>query len=250
MGSGTLEGRYAIVTGANKGIGLAIVKRFLHEGVAGVAMLARDGQLCEKVAKELDPEGKRTLPIKCDVSDQSQVKAAFDAAMSRFGTLDILINNAAIIRDRMFHKMSDEEWHTVMDVNLDGVYYLCKYVVPVLREKGYGRIVNISSTSALGNVGQANYAASKAAIQGFTKTLAKELAGKGVIVNCVAPSYIETDMYNSVPPETRQQYLSIIPVGRLGTPDELANVVNFLSGPECTYLTSQVIYVSGGTTTG
>jgi len=247
---GTLTGKYAIVTGAGKGIGKAIVKRFLDDDIAGVAMIARSKNSLIEVAKELDSTGERTLPIRCDVSNREDVKAAVDIILGTFGTVDILVNNAGIIKDRIFHRMSDEEWNMVIDINLHGTYYMCKHIVPILRDKGYGRIVNISSTSALGNPGQANYSATKAAIEGFTKTLAKELGSKGVIVNAVAPGWVSTDMLSSVPEKVKEQVLAGIPLGRFADPSEIAGVVSFLSGPDCSFLSSQVIYVCGGVTTG
>ena len=247
---GTLTGKYAFVTGGNKGIGKAIIKRFLEDDIAGVALLGTNEERCISAARELDPSGEKVLPIKCDVSNQDEVKAAVDKAVEVFGTLDIIVNNAGITKDKIFHKMTDEMWDAVINVNLNGVYYVCKHTVPILRNKGYGRIVNISSTSALGNVGQANYAATKAAIQGFTKTLAKELAPKGVLVNAVAPGYIDTDMFAAIPEDKKAEMIKNVPMGRLADPSEIASVVSFLSGPDCSWITSQCIYVTGGVTTG
>ena len=244
---GTLSGKYAIVTGAGKGIGEAIVKRFLEEDIAGVAMFEWNMELCEQTAAKLDPTGRRLFPVQCNVADREQVKAGVEAVIARFGTVDILVNNAGITRDRMFHKMSDEEWDAVINVNLNGMYNLCRTVTPLMREKGYGRVVNISSTSAWGNAGQCNYAATKAAVHGFTISLAKEMAAKGVIVNAVAPGFINTDMYAAVPAEKQAASINTrIPMHRLGEPEELAAVVNFLSGPDVTFLTGQTLVVSGG----
>ena len=199
-----LEGKYAIVTGCGKGIGACIVKRFLEGGAAGVAMLEYDEELVKKTAAELDPSGERTLPIRCDVSNGEMVKEAVAKAVEKFGTVDVLVNNAGITRDAMFHKMTEAQWDSVLNVNLKSMFYTCKEVIPIMRAKNYGKIVNISSVSALGNVGQANYAASKAAIQGFTKTLAKESGPKNITVNAVAPGYIATDMLKTVPASFRQ----------------------------------------------
>lgn len=245
-----LAGKYAVVTGAGKGIGACIVKKFLEEDIAGVAMLEWDEKLCEKTALELDPTGKRALPVKCDVSNKDNVHAAVAKTLAAFGTVDILVNNAGITRDAMFHKMTEEQWDQVMSVNLKSMFYLCKEVVPVMRDKNYGKIVNISSTSALGNVGQANYAASKAAVQGFTKTLAKELGPRNITCNAIAPGYIFTDMLSAVPQDLLETWKKEIPLRRFADPAELASVVCFLSGDESSFLTSQCIYVSGGTTTG
>ena len=243
---GTLEGKIAIVTGAGKGIGEAVVRRFLKEGIRGIAMFEWNEDLCRETAQQLDPSGEILLPIKCDVSNREQVRAGVAKTMERFGTVDILVNNAGITKDRIFHKMSDEEWDAVVNVNLNGTYNLCRNVVPIMREKGYGRIVNISSTSAWGNPGQANYAATKAAIQGFTATLAKELGPKGVMVNAIAPGFIDTDMYAGIPEDVKAEKLKKVPLKRLGSPDELAAVVNFFSGPDVTFVTGQCLVVSGG----
>lgn len=244
---GTLEGKFAIVTGAGKGIGEAIVKRFLEESVAGVAMFEWNIDLCKETAAKLDPSGEILFPVQCNIADREQVKAGVAATLKKFGKIDILVNNAGITKDRMFHKMSDDEWDAVMNVNLNGVYNMCHNVVPIMREANYGRIVNISSTSAWGNIGQTNYAATKAAINGFTFTLAKELASKGVIVNSVAPGFINTDMYASVPAEKQAMSINTrVPMHRLGEPEELAAVVNFLCGPDVSFMTGQCLIVSGG----
>ena len=245
-----LAGKYAVVTGAGKGIGASIVKKFLDEDIAGVAMFEWDGELCEKTARELDPTGKRALPIRCDVSNKDDVRNAVAKTLEVFGTIDILVNNAGITRDSMFHKMTEEQWDQVMTVNLKSMFYICKEVVPVMREKCYGKIVNISSTSALGNIGQANYAASKAAIQGFTKTLAKELGPKNITCNAVAPGYIFTDMLSTVPETLLDTWKKDIPLRRFASPEELASVVCFFSSDESSWVTSQCLYASGGTITG
>ena len=178
-----LSGKYCIVTGAGKGIGKAIAKRFLMENAAGVAILEWDLELAKATALELDPTGEKVIAVKCNVADSDMVKAAVDETVAKFGRIDVLINNAGVTRDRIFHKMTDEEWYTVININLNGVYNLCKFVVPMMREQESGAIVNISSTSLQDNPGQANYAATKAALLGFTRTLGKELGRKNVRVN-------------------------------------------------------------------
>jgi len=240
-----LAGKYAIVTGAGKGIGAAIVKRFLEEEAAGVAIFEWDLALAEQTAKELDPTGKKVLAFKCDVSNSEQVKAAVDGAVAAFGRIDILVNNAGVTRDRIFHKMTDEEWYTVININLNGPYNLCKYVVPLMRAQESGSIVNISSTSLAGNPGQANYSATKAGLQGFTRTLAKELGPKNVRVNAVAPGYIKTDMMLAVPEEKLQNIYKTHPMRRLGSTDELAAVVTFLCTEDASWVTGQTIVASG-----
>ena len=242
-----LAGKYAIITGAGKGIGAAIAKRFLEEEVAGIAILEWDLALAEKTAKELDPTGKKVITFQCDVSNDEQVKAAIDGTIAAFGRVDLLINNAGITRDRMFHKMTDADWYAVINVNLNGIYNLCKYVVPMMREQQSGSIVNISSTAVMGNPGQTNYASTKCAIQGFTRTLAKELGPKNVRVNAVAPGYIRTDMMLAVGEKILEGYTSsLIPMRRLGEPDELAAVVAFLCTDDASWMTGQTVMVSGG----
>ena len=241
-----LTGKYCIVTGAGKGIGKAIVKRFLMENAAGVAILEWDLALAQATAKELDPTGEKVIAIKCNVADSDMVKAAVEETVAKFGRIDVLINNAGVTRDRIFHKMTDEEWHTVIDINLNGVYNLCKFVVPMMRDQESGAVVNISSTSLLGNPGQANYAATKAALQGFTRTLGKELGRKNVRVNCIAPGHIDTDMMRAIGEEKLNAAIARLPMQRLGDPDEIATVAAFLCTDDASWVTGQTIMVSGG----
>ena len=241
-----LTGKYCIVTGAGKGIGKAIAKRFLMENAAGVAILEWDLELAKKTAQELDPTGEKVIAVKCNVADSDMVKAAVDETVAKFGRIDVLINNAGVTRDRIFHKMTDEEWHTVIDINLNGVYNLCKFVVPIMREQGSGSIVNISSTSIMGNPGQANYAATKAAMVGFTRTMAKELGRKGVRMNCISPGYIDTEMMRAVGEDILNGMIRGIPAQRLGDPEEIASVAAFLCTEDSSWVSGQNIFVSGG----
>ena len=241
-----LTGKYCIVTGAGKGIGKAIAKRFLAENAAGVAILEWNLELAQATAKELDPTGERVIAVKCNVADSDMVKAAVEETVAKFGRIDVLINNAGVTRDRIFHKMTDEEWHTVIDINLNGVYNLCKFVVPMMRDQESGAIVNISSTSLNGNPGQANYAATKAALQGFTRTLGKELGRKNVRVNCIAPGHIDTDMMRAIGEEKLNAAIARLPMQRLGDPDEIATVAAFLCTDDASWVTGQTIMVSGG----
>lgn len=243
-----LAGKYCIVTGAGKGIGKAIAARFVEEEAAGVAILEWDMALAEATAKELDPTGKKVIAVKCNVADSEQVKAAIDQVVATFGRIDVLINNAGITRDRIFHKMTDDEWHAVIDVNLNGVYNTCKFVVPMMREQESGAIVNISSTSLMGNPGQANYAATKAALQGFTRTLGKELARKNVRMNCVAPAYVDTEMMHAIGEDLLAARVKALPAQRLADPSEIASVVAFLCTDDASWVTGQTIFASGGST--
>ena len=241
-----LEGKFCIVTGAGKGIGKAIAKRFLDERAAGVAILEWNLELAEATAKELDPAGERVIAVKCNVADSQQVKEAIDQVVAAFGRIDVLVNNAGITRDRIFHKMTDDEWHAVIDVNLNGVYNTCKYVVPMMRDQMSGSIINLSSTSLMGNPGQANYAATKAALQGFTRTVAKEVIRKNVRMNCVAPAYVDTEMMRAIGEELLTKALENTPAQRMCAPEEIASVVAFLATDDASWVTGQTIYASGG----
>ena len=240
-----LTNRYAVVTGAAKGIGRAIAERFLADNVAGVALFDMDEELVKKTAQELDPTGERVIAIKCNVADQENVNAAMAAVTEKFGRIDILVNNAGITRDAMFHKMTDAQARMVLDVNFYGTFYCCQAVIPGMRDRNYGKIVNISSVSALGNVGQANYSASKAAIEGLTRTLAKELGRKHITVNCILPGYIDTEMMRAIPEDMLKSAISKTPQQRLGEPEEVAALAVFLASDEASYVSGACIICSG-----
>lgn len=240
---GSLNGKYAVVTGGGKGIGAAIVKRYMQEGAAGIAIWDYDAELAKKTAAEI---GGNIIICQCDISKDGQVKDAVDATLSAFGRIDILVNNAGITRDVMFHKMTDDQWSRVIDINLNGLYFCCKHVVPLMREQNYGKIVNLSSSSAAGNAGQANYAATKAGIIGFTKTLAKELGAKNITANAIAPAMIDTDMMRSVPENLLKSYVTMIPARRLGSVDELAAAALFLGSDDSSFVNGIVLPVNGG----
>ena len=239
-----LRNKYAVVTGGAKGIGAAVVKRFVQEGASGVAILDYDQAAAEQTAAQY-PDC-RMLALRCDVSDQGSVQSCMEAVLEAFGRIDILVNNAGICRDAMFTKMSDENWDKVLKTNLYGTYYCSRAAVPAMIAQGYGKIVNISSSAAHGNVGQANYSASKAAILGFTKTLARELAAKGITVNAVSPCFIETEMMNGIPEELTKVMLRMIPMHRMGSADELASAVLFLSSDDSRFVTGIELPVNGG----
>lgn len=243
---GKLTGKIAVVTGAGKGIGKAIAKRFLEDDVKGVAILEMDLNLAEATAKELDPTGARVIAVACDVSDQENVKAAFTEVFAAFGQVDILVNNAGITRDAMFHKMTAEQAKKVMDVHYFGTFYCCQQVIAGMREREYGKIINISSTSAFGNVGQANYAAAKSAIDGFTRTLAKESIRKHITVNSIAPGWVDTDILKTIPPELLKQKLAASPAQRLADPSEIASVASFLASDDSSWVTGNCILACGG----
>ena len=243
---GKLTNKYAVVTGAGKGIGRAIVERFLEDDVAGVAILEMDEELGNATAKELDPTGNRVITVKCNVASQENVHAAFETVFAKFGRVDILVNNAGITRDAMFHKMTVEQARLVMDVHFFGTFYCCQEVIPGMRDRSYGKIVNISSTSAMGNVGQCNYAAAKAAIEGFTRTLALESARKNITVNAIAPGMIATDILKTIPEDLMKQKIASVPMQRLGDPSEIASVASFLASDDSAWMTGNVLVASGG----
>jgi 3-oxoacyl-[acyl-carrier protein] reductase len=241
-----LEGKYAVVTGAARGIGAAVAKRLFDDGAAGVALLDMDESAVNQAALSIDPTETKAFGFKCNVASGSDVKKIFSEIASKFGRIDILVNNAGITRDSMFHKMTEEQWDLVIDVNLKGVYNCCKAVVPSMRKQNYGKIVNIASVSAFGNVGQTNYGASKAGVIGFTKCLAREIARANCTVNAIAPSYINTEMLRAVPENVMAKFITSIPTGRLGEPEELAGVVSFLSCDDSSFVNGECIVVSGG----
>ena len=240
-----IDGRYAVVTGGGKGIGRAIVTRFLAEGAQGIAILDYDIETALKTAAELDSE--KIMAVRCDVSSPEQVEEAFKKVFERFPVIDILINNAGLTRDAMLHKMTFDQWDTVLNADLKGIFACIKQVVPGMRERGYGKIVNIASTSARGNIGQANYSAAKAGILGLTATAALELAPKNITVNAVAPGLIDTDILKTVPDKILEDWIGRSPIRRKGKPEEIAAVVYFFSNDDSSYTTGQTIYVCGGT---
>ncbi len=239
------NGRYAVVTGAGRGLGRAMSEGFIRQGISGIAMLDYDGEMVAKTAAELDPTGKVALAIRCDVSKRESVEEAFKAVYEKFGRVDILVNNAGITRDGMFHKMTEDQMRAVMEVNFFGTYYCTAAVIQKMRDQEYGRIINISSTSQHGNVGQANYAASKGAVSAFTRTLALESARKGITVNAIEPGSIETDMLLTIPKEKYEGYKKVVPMQRYGTPTELANLVMFLASDEASYVSGVSAICSG-----
>ena len=238
-----LSNKIAVITGSGSGIGAATARIFVRENVAGIAIVDYNYEAACKVAEELGPVA---LPVKCDVSNPEQVEAAIAQIIEKFGRIDILVNNAAITRDAIFHKMTPDQWHAVINTNLNSVFYTCRCVVERMRAQNSGRIINISSTSILGNPGQANYAAAKSGMIGFTKTIAKELGRKTITVNCVAPGATNTEMYMNVPQEIRDAVAKNKPFGRLGEPMEVANTVSFLASDDASYVSGQVISVTGG----
>jgi len=244
-----LKDKVAIVTGSGRGIGEGIVLRFAEEG-AKIIVNDVNEQDAKNVVDQVKAKGGQAVAVIGSVSDRATVQKTVDTAVKEFGTLDIIVNNAGITRDSILHKMTDDQWNSVIDVNLTGVYLGIQCAARIMREKGYGKIINISSTSALGNVGQLNYSASKAGVIGMTKTAAKELGAKGVNVNAIAPGMIWTDMMKNMPPETLKQMDMmlpfIVPLNRKGSPQDIANLALFLASDESSFITGQVIFCDGG----
>lgn len=236
----------AVVTGAAKGIGAAIVSRLMEDGFGAVALVDLDEAVAAAAAKEIDPSGKTVFPYACNVADADQVAEVFAKIAEEHGTVSVLVNNAGITRDAMFHKMTPAQWDAVIRVNLDSMFLTCQAVIPAMRSQKYGKIVNLASVSAFGNVGQTNYGASKAAVIGFTKCLARESARNNITVNAVAPSYVNTDMLRAVPEETMQRFIDAIPARRLAEPSEIASVVSFLCGDDSSFVNGECIVASGG----
>lgn len=240
------KGQCALVTGGARGIGRAIARRLAAEGV-NVAVADIGLEAAEETAALLRAEGVNSIALKMDVSNQADVSAAFEAALKAMGRLDILVNNAGITKDALLMRMKEEDWDAVISVNLKSVFLCSKEAIKTMAKQRYGRIINIASVVAfIGNPGQANYSASKAAIVGLTKTTAKEYASRGITANAVAPGFITTAMTDALPENVKQEMLKAIPASRFGTADEVADAVRFLASPEAGYITGQVIHVNGG----
>ena len=250
--AGRLDGRVALVTGAARGIGAATATRLAAEGAA-VALADLDETQAQQTAQQIDASGERTLAIGGNVANGEQVQQMVDRTLERFRRLDILVNNAGITRDNLLFKMSDEDWDAVIGVHLRGAFLCARAAQKPMVEQKYGRIISLSSVSALGNRGQVNYSAAKAGLQGLTRTLAIELGPFGITANAVAPGFIDTEMTRAtaqrlgLTPEQAQSAASArIAVRRIGQPSEVASVIAFLASDDASYVSGQIIYVNGG----
>ncbi|USK61372.1 3-oxoacyl-ACP reductase FabG [Peribacillus asahii] len=246
------EGKVAFITGGSRGIGKAVLEQFAEEG-AIVAVIDVNEEALMSTANEFKEKGYTIYSKVANVVDSEQVKAAVKEVYDLYGSVDILVNNAGVIRDNLLFKMTDSDWQTVMDVHLKGAFNATQAVQEYMVQNKYGRIINISSTSALGNRGQANYATAKAGLQGFTKTLAIELGKFGITANAVAPGFIESDMTKETASrigisfdELVSASVANIPVGRSGRPADIANAVAFFADEKSSFVNGQVIYVAGG----
>jgi 3-oxoacyl-[acyl-carrier protein] reductase len=238
-----LSGKTALVTGSTRGIGLAIA-RALYAAGAKIAVVGRDAERARSVAAGL---GDRAAGVACDVSHADQVDAAIAAAEKALGPIDILVNNAGLTRDNIVLRLTDADWDTVLDANLKGAFHTIRTTLKGMMKRRSGRIINIGSIVGLtGNKGQANYAASKAGLIGLTKSIAKEYASRNILVNCIAPGFIETEMTDALPAEARATLLEEIALGRLGRPEDIAGTVLFLASDLASYITGQVLVVDGG----
>ncbi len=241
-----LAQKIAVVTGGAQGIGREIALLFAREG-ADVALIDRDAEALEKTRVEVEGLGRRALALAADVSSAEETRGAVNKIIDSMGRIDILVNNAGVTRDGFLLRMSEADWDTVLAVNLKGAFNMTRAAAKPMLKQRAGRIINIASVIGLvGNAGQANYAASKAGIIGFTKSAAKELASRGITANAIAPGFIETRMTGALPDDVRQKMLAGIPLGRYGTPAEVANVALFLASGLSEYVTGQTIVVDGG----
>lgn len=240
-----LEGKVAIVTGSARGIGFGIAKVLADKGAAVVISDVRE-EAAKEAAEKINISGGKAIAVACDVSKSEDAEKLFKGALDAFGKLDILVNNAGINRDMMAHKMTEEAWAAVISVNLTGVYHCIRAVLPYMREREYGRIINISSAGWQGNIGQANYSAAKAGVIGLTKTIAKENAKKGITCNAICPGFIETTMTTSIPEKAWNIMVSKIPMGYVGKPEDIGKAIAFLASDEASYITAEVLNVGGG----
>jgi len=242
-----LTGKVALVTGASRGIGRSIALTLAEAGADVVVNYAGSEAAAAEVVQAIEALGRKSFKVKANVGSSQEVEDMFKHVLETFGRIDILVNNAGITRDNLIMRMKEEEFDQVIDTNLKGVFNCVKAATRPMMKQRSGRIINISSVvGALGNPGQANYVAAKAGVIGMTKAVAKELASRGVTVNCVAPGFIETDMTDKLSEELRAQLQQQIPLARLGQPEDIAKAVRFLASDDASYMTGQTIHVDGG----
>ena len=242
-----LDGKCALVTGASRGIGRAVALKLASEGAKVALNFAGNEAAAEAVKQEIEAAGGEAILVKANVADEAAVQEMVQKTTDAFGRIDILVNNAGITRDGLLARMKEEDWDAVLSTNLKGVFLTTKAVAKVMMKQRAGRIVNMASVVGItGNAGQANYAAAKAGVIGFTKTIAKELASRGVTANAVAPGFIATDMTAVLSDKAKEAALAGIPLGRMGTPEDVSAAVLFLVSDQASYITGQVLNVDGG----
>lgn len=241
-----LEGKTAIITGGAQGIGNAIVEALAEEGATvGVADVV--WEKAKLVADELNAKGKKAIPFKVNVANAQEVKEMFAQAFAAWGKIDILVNNAGITRDGLIIRLKEDDWNQVLSINLNGTYFCIKEAISKMAKQRFGRIINISSiVGVIGNAGQANYVASKAAVIGLTKSVAREYANRGITVNAIAPGFIETAMTQILPAQIKEELLKQIPQGKMGSVSDIAHAVCFLASEKSSYITGHVLHVNGG----
>ena len=242
-----LDGKCALVTGASRGIGRAVALKLASEGAKVALNFAGNEAAANEVRQEIEAMGGQAILVKADVADEAAVQDMVQKTADAFGRIDILVNNAGITRDGLLARMKEEDWDAVLSTNLKGVFLTTKAVAKLMMEQRAGRIVNMASVVGVsGNAGQANYSAAKAGVIGFTKTIARELASRGVTANAVAPGFIATDMTSVLSDKAKEAALTGIPLGRMGTPEDVAAAVLFLVSDQSSYITGQVLHVDGG----
>lgn len=242
-----LEGKVAVVTGASRGIGRAIALKLAEEGAKVVVNYSGSQAKAEEVVAMIQENGGEAIAVQASVSQTEEVTALMDAAVKTYGSLDILVNNAGITRDNLIMRMKEDEWDDVLNTNLKGVFLCTKAVTRQMMKQRAGRIINISSiVGVAGNAGQANYVAAKAGVIGLTKTTAKELASRNILVNAIAPGFIETEMTEQLPADIKQGMLTQIPLAKLGQPEDIAKAVAFLASEDANYMTGQTLHIDGG----
>ncbi|EAZ83414.1 MULTISPECIES: 3-oxoacyl-[acyl-carrier-protein] reductase [Lysinibacillus] len=242
-----LEGKVVVVTGASRGIGRAIALKLADEGAKVVVNYSGSQAKAEEVVAMIQEGGGEAIAVQASVSQTEEVTALMDTAVKTFGSLDILVNNAGITRDNLLMRMKEDEWDDVLDTNLKGVFLCTKAVTRQMMKQRAGRIINISSiVGVAGNAGQANYVAAKAGVIGLTKTTAKELASRNILVNAIAPGFIETEMTDQLPEDIKQGMLTQIPLAKLGQPEDIAKAVVFLASEDANYMTGQTLHIDGG----
>ncbi len=243
----SLEGRVAVVTGGSRGIGKAIALELARRGANVVVNYVSSSGAADEVVAEIEKLGRKGLAVQADVANVEQANHLIKTAADTFGQIDILVNNAGITRDMLIMMMSEEDWDAVIDTNLKGTFNCAKAAVRLMMRKRYGRIINITSISGqIGNAGQTNYSASKAGQIGFTKALAREVAGREITVNAIAAGYVDTDIWANVPEEAQAAFKDMIPLGRTGQPEDIAYAVAFLASDQAAYITGQTLAVDGG----